>query len=158
MSLLNVLWICDSLWWEPSTWLEQTSQCILATYITFLSIFSLHFHSYYGKLHANTHRYQKADPSTPQTSAEWFLDAWQFCSGWERFKYNSYLRSHLGKRHSLGMPLMKLIVCAVIPALETWVGNPVRYLGLYSVTSNLVSVLTWTSEIARHSRQGRAWF
>lgn len=55
------------------------------------------------------------------------------------------------------MPLTKLMAYAVIPALETQAGNPVSYLGLYSITSYLVvTVITWTSETAGHSasRQG----
>lgn len=51
----------------------------------------------------------------------------------------------MGKRHSLGMPLTKIMLYAVILALEKLVGNAVRHLGLYSITSYLVvSVLILT--------------
>lgn len=99
------------------------------SYITSLSIFSLHSNS--GRLHTNTRRYQEGDLSTPYGSAEWFLKAWQLCSIWGRHKYGSYLCRCSGRRHSLGMPLTKLIEYAVILALETWVGNPVRCLDDY---------------------------
>lgn len=79
------------------------------SYITFLSIFSLHLHSNSERWHANSRMYQEGDLSTPYRSAEWFLNAWQLCSCWERHKYSSYLHRCLGKRHSLGMPLMKLV-------------------------------------------------